>query len=131
MTLTRRLHEFGINTTQNQQLLENYIPWQHQGIFQQHDLLVVKAYDLEKLLRTLGIETDDLLMKRHRELIDSSPPITLDGQPASINGATRTLATLRSQHQSVEFAWETVQRIIAIDGAFWSDPDLKPKRRKN
>ena len=57
-----------------------------------------------------------------RELADT-PDITLNGEPAVIVGHRKPfakVATLRSDGPVVEFAWATVARIIARDGAFRS-----------
>jgi len=48
--------------------------------------------------------------------------VTLDGKPARIAGAKLPFAIVREAQstKSVEFAWETVVRIIANGGAFRS-----------
>lgn len=46
--------------------------------------------------------------------------VTLDGHPAKVCGARLPFARVRSGASEAEFAWETVARIVARDGAFKS-----------
>ncbi len=53
----------------------------------------------------------------------SGRPCTLDGQPAKITGRLQTFATvscLTPYGPAVEFAWETVQRVMVSGGEFSS-----------
>lgn len=62
-----------------------------------------------------------ITIERRRELVDTD--VTLDGEPALINGLRCTFATVRYLRNGVgcEFAWETVEHIITTgNGEFRS-----------
>jgi hypothetical protein len=60
-------------------------------------------------------------IEQRRALVESKG-VTLDGQPATVCGSRNDFATVRAIRTGIHFewAWETVARIVARDGAFRS-----------
>jgi len=62
-------------------------------------------------------------MMTPRQIVESRPIVTLDGQPARVVGWQNDFATVRTDDPngpSCEFAWSTVERVIAAGGQFKS-----------
>ena len=57
-----------------------------------------------------------------REIADAyaGKDCTLDGEPARIVGRCLPFARVRSDTQDVEFAWETIRRVMEEGGRFHS-----------
>lgn len=56
--------------------------------------------------------------------------VTLDGKPARITGFRMPFAQIQSNDESIEFAWQTVARVVATGGEFYSDPMKARAARK-
>lgn len=59
-------------------------------------------------------------LSRRRAIVESSSGVTLDGSPARIAGWKLPFAIVRNNDKGVEFAWPTVERILAKGGSFKS-----------
>jgi hypothetical protein len=59
-------------------------------------------------------------LSRRRAIVESSNGVTLDGNPAGIAGWKLPFAIVWNKDKEVEFAWPTVERILAKGGSFKS-----------
>jgi hypothetical protein len=78
-------------------------------------------YTLRGQTTTKGSEmATEKKIKRRRDIVESANLITLDGTPARVAGWKLPFAIICNYDKQLEFAWPTVERVLAKGGNFKS-----------